>query len=526
MANIFKTVKIGSTALRRNTFDLSHEFKFSSQMGRLTPILCREVLPGDTWNNTTESLIRFAPLLAPIMHRVNVYTHFFFVPNRIVWDEWEDFITKGVTGTDTPVLPVYSMPTGQNFLNSSLGDYLGLPTISTQAQRISVLPFRAYQQIYNDYYRDQNLTEPIEFSHASGAVNSADWSLLSQIRYRAWEKDYFTSALPFVQRGNPAEVPVSIDAAEGSITYKSGQQNVFRETNGALANASNIRSTTLGVIQGQIPNGSGSREVNINVDNSSSLSVDLSNSSGQFTINDFRRANALQKWMEISARVGSRYKEQLLGMFGVVSKDSRLQRAEYLGGGLSPVVISEVLQTSQTTSDSPQANMAGHAISAGKTHQFKKFFTEHGYIIGIMSIVPKPNYQDGIPREFLHLDNMDFAFPQFGNLGEQPIYNAEIWATSANPRDTFGYTPRYAEYKFQNSRVSGDFKTTLNFWHLGRIFASQPVLNQQFVQINPSELERIFAVSDEGESDKLWIQVYHKCYVKRPLPKYGTPNLL
>ena len=242
------------------------------------------------------------------------------------------------------------------------------------------------------------------------------------------------------------------------------------------------------------------------------------------SINDLRTSNALQRWFERNARSGSRYIEQILSHFGVRSSDARLQRPQFLGGGRTPISVSEVLQTSSTDSTSPQANMAGHGISAGVNHGFKRYFEEHGYIIGIMSIRPRTGYQQGVPKDFRKFDNMDFYFPEFAHLGEQVIKNEEVYLQqySASNDEVFGYTPRYAEYKYSMNEVHGDFRGNMAYWHLNRIFNEKPNLNTAFVECNPSN--RVFATAETSD-DKYWIQLYQDVKALRLMPKYGTPIL-
>lgn len=254
------------------------------------------------------------------------------------------------------------------------------------------------------------------------------------------------------------------------------------------------------------------------------LKVDMGNVSAA-TINELRQAIKAQEFLELGARGGSRYIEQILAYFGVKSSDARLQRPEYLGGGKQPVVISDVLQTSETTQESPQGQPAGHGVSLGRSNSFKRFFEEHGYVIGIMSIMPQPCYQQGMPRQYTKFDRLEHYWPQFSHLGEQAIRKDELYYDPTNEiqnEETFGYAPRYAEYKFINSSVHGDFRTSLNFWHMGRIFDSCPNLNKDFVQFKPGSVNRVFAVEDQ-QFNHLWINVRNNITALRPMPKYGTP---
>lgn len=511
---------------KKNLFDLSHDVKLSLDMGQLIPIYVEDIVPGDRFKVRTEVMLRFAPMLAPIMHRVNVYTHFFFVPYRLLWKDWEDFITGGRQGNSNPVFPRYKLTTSGVINQGTLFDYLGFPAGQTLpiGYEFSAFPFFAYRLIYDQYYRDQNLEAPnIEENLPSSAgivelpyvqVNTLDSFAL---KYRAWEKDYFTSALPWAQRGGEVNLPLAgmapVDILYDSSGQKIGTLGGITGTNGTA----NLANTTIQNASGAIPS---STHVKMQANLSEASSV---------TINDLRRSMKLQEWLEKNARGGARYIEQIFSHFGVKSSDARLQRVEFLGGGKTPVVISEVLQTSATQApeiaETPLASMAGHGISVGSTHEFTKFFEEHGLVMGILSVMPKTAYQQGTPRMFTKFDKFDYYFPEFAHLGEQEIKNQELYTTNnaAYNAGTFGYTPRYAEYKYRESRVCGDFRSTLNFWHLGRIFSSPPNLNSAFVHPDSGALNRIFAVTDD-KTQHLWCQVYHDIKAIRPMPKFGFPS--
>ena len=547
MANIFNSIRMKRP--RRNAFNLSYESKLTLNMGELVPIMCMPVVPGDKFRVNTESLVRLAPLVAPMMHRVNVFTHYFFVPNRLVWNDWETFITQGIDGEQKPVFPKFNLNMlsyslllkDGMFRDGSLWDYLGLPSIGkigtladdkaspnsvsvpSAGFSVSALPFRAYQLCYNEYYRDQNLTDPISFSLNSGEILVDDLRNLLTLRRRAWEKDYFTSALPWLQRGPEVTVPVGGDQFSTVTLDRTAGNQIVLNNNGRAADGELFAPGTAGVT-GTLgwKNESGSSSGPAWLDPNGTLKVDTSQLG--VNINDLRTSNALQRWFERNARGGSRYIEQILSHFGVRSSDARLQRPQFLGGGRMPISVSEVLQTSSTDETSPQANMAGHGISAGVNNGFKHYFEEHGYIIGIMSITPRSGYQQGVPRDFTKFDNMDFYFPEFAHLSEQEIKNKEIYLSDdANYNEgTFGYTPRYAEYKYKASESHGDFRGNLAYWHLNRIFADKPNLNTTFVECNPSN--RVFATS-ETEDDKFWVQLYQDVRALRLMPKYGTPML-
>jgi len=487
-------------------FDLSHERKMSLNFSELIPIMCNEVVPGDKFRVNSEIMMRFAPMIAPMMHRVNVYTHYFFVPNRLIWDNWESFITGGRQGDELPSAPVVRIQDDrkQYFAKGTLADYFGLPIVDpattvTQVASINALPFRAYQLIYNEYYQDQNLSEPIDFSKADGLSDSGDHAKIMAMRKRAWEKDYFTSALPWAQRGGETSIPVQYDD-HVRIQNQDGSEPAPPVNLSGLASGA---ETWL--------SGDGSW-------------VTMENIEG-ININDLRKSARLQEWLERNARAGSRYIEQVLSHFGVRSSDARLQRPEYLSGGRQPVVISQVLnQTGSEGTDAlPQGNMAGHGISVG-SHGFRRRFEEHGFVIGIMSVLPKTAYQQGIHKMWNRRDKLDYYWPEFAQLGEQEVENREIFYDPAGTvnSETFGYQSRYAEYKYQCSTVHGDFRDTLNFWHMGRIFNELPVLNEEFIQSNPDD--RIFAVTDPLE-DKMYCQVYNRVDAVRPMPYFNNPTL-
>lgn len=527
MANIFQKVRVRRP--KSNAFNLGHTLKLSTNMGVLTPILNIPVVPGDRFKETAEIYVRLAPLLAPVYHSVKVYTHFFFVPNRILFpqEQWENFITKGEDGTSTQEIPyttVGAIKAAGLWIEGGLADYMGLPVTQTvqnsDTTPISLLPFLAYQRLFKDYYRDQNLQE------TSAALDSITGGLITTsnvlkdifaMHNRCWMKDYFTSALPFVQRGEPTVIgvgdraPVVLDADGEMQLYKTIQDNV---QSGA---ASFVNSTGEVTLVGPSTTGSGTRPVNM--DPNGTLYADLSKATS-IDIVDLRTANKVQEWKEKNSRFGSRYIEQILAHFGVKSSDSRLQRPEYLGGGFSDIVFDAVFQTSQTSENSALGDYAGQAASAQVTYQFNRFFEEHGYIIGIMSVMPKTGYFQGIPRDFMKIDSMDWYWPEFAHLAEQPIYNNEIYAGSKGGMETFGYTPRYAEYKYHPDRIAGAFRSTLDYWHMARKFSNMPELNVEFVECNPTT--RIFNVTDETV-EHLYCQIRHNLMARRPMPKYGTP---
>jgi len=509
--NIFNSIQLKKP--KKNFFDLTHDVKLSANMGQLVPILTLEVVPGDSISLGCESIVRFAPMTAPVMHRMDVTMHYFFVPNRILWDNWEKFITNnGPTGTGPELVAPYldysqfvidNYETGSNQISKFL-DYLGVPPPngSNVPARISALPLAAYQAVYNEYYRDQNLIPEVDYKLKDGNItgNANWWLRFTSIRNRAWEHDYFTSSLPFAQKGAAVDIPL------GAVN---GDANIYSNVGNTTLNGTPGSPYIVGDTQG------GMTDLWAQTDG---LTVEPT------TINDLRRAYRLQEWLEKNARGGTRYIESILSHFGVKSSDARLQRPEYITGVKTPVVISEVLNTSGTEDQLPQGNMAGHGISVSSGKSGSYYAEEHGYIIGIMSVMPKTAYQQGVPRTFLKHDPLDYYWPSFANIGEQEVQLQELYAYTDNKEDTFGYVPRYAEYKYMPSRVAGDFRTSLDYWHLGRIFASEPTLSQEFIECVPEDTERIFAVTDP-DAQKLYCHVLNKIKAVRPMPKYGTPTI-
>lgn len=501
---------------QKNKFDLSREVKMSGNMGNLYPCFIQDIIPGDSFRVNTQQLVRFSPLLAPMMHNVDFKLDYFFVPYRLVWDEWKDFITGGEDGNDLPSYPRFRLWSGfSQFLNKgSLADYLGLPvseftslpSTGSADHEISLLPFRAYQLIWHEYFRDQNVGDEYDQHTSSGILISSNASDQLSLRKSNWEKDYFTSALPFLQRGGEVTLPLGT-VSVSDFVYSSGS---------TATSSGDLKLATNGQVAVEQPYGSGTI----------TIPGELQGNSESVTINELRKASALQQWLELMARAGSRYREQIYAIFGERIPDYTVQVPQYLGGGKTPIMISEVLSTyaQDGSTDRPVGDMTGHALALGDGLGFQQSFDEHGIVLGVCRVIPKTSYSQGIGKFWQKFDKFDHYFPQFANLGEQEVLNQELYYSGNGTTDKgiFGYQQRYAEYKYAFNRIAGDFRDTLAHWELSRKFSATPLLNQSFVECTPDT--RIFAIEDADE-DKIWISLHHRVDALRPIPYHSNPSL-
>lgn len=530
---------------KRSSFDLTHSFRLSMTMGKLTPVLIQECIPSDLFRGSTEMLVRLAPLLSPLYDQINCYVHFFFVPNRLLWSDWEEFITGGRLGVgvdpvSAPVPPFFDIEVimaGQPSLfdNGQLMDYLGIPGVHMQnvgpdpadwnGLTLDAMPMLAYQRVWYDFYRDRNFVadDVMEFPYASGDLGAiGDIEPLLGIQTRNIMHDYFHSALPFTQRGEEVLMPISLG----------GVAPLYVDPLAAEVSASMDATAQPGAIAVGY---TVTVEANAGTD-PGDLYVKGEDFDGTSTsINDFRSAYALQVWLERNAIGGSRYTESTQAHFGVKPQDFRLQRAEYVGGGVINVRISEVLNTSWSGSGAaavqPLGSMAGHGIAYGNTNRFNYFCSEHGFIIGIASIMNPPSYQQGLPRMFRRRSFLDYPWPTFAKLGEQEVHDFELYVTPLTLTEDadgnvplFGYQSRYADWKYVCSRNAGLFRDDLLFWTLTSVYQDVPVLSKEFNEFDPTVAEAVFAVTNTG--DQFWVYCHNSVFVKRPLPYFGTPNTL
>lgn len=500
--------------MKRNLFSLSHKVNFSCDQGELIPVGLTEVLPGDIFRHGTSLLIRLAPMLAPIFSQLNVSLFQFYVPNRIVWDGFENFITGGPDGDDATAHPFIEFASGVGV--GSLGDYFGIPpsvnNVGGVGVGVSALPFRGYAKIFNEWFRDEDLDTELVISTGNGADTTTN-TTLQNIR---WEKDYFTAARPFEQKGPAVTIPVGTRAPVEGIGITTAQGVTAGPTNvrSAVA-ASDPFSNYIQPAGGQIyfKNAGGGTPTVLD------LYANLSAVTG-IPVTELRLANALQRFMETSSHRGSRYVEYLLSRFGVRSSDARLQRPELLSRSKQVVQISEVLATAEGT-NTDVGDLKGHGIGAMRSNRYMRMFEEHGYVFTLMAVQPKTMYVQGLHRTWNRRDKYDYFQPETAFIGDQEILNKEIYAAAASPGGTFGWTPRHEEYRQQPNRIAGEFRTsTLDFWHQARIFSSEPALNSAFVTSNPTE--RVFAVPSQ---DVLYITANHSIQARRVIPKVATPFL-
>lgn len=530
MQHLFSQVP--KTEIPRSRFNRSHGLKTTFDAGYLVPILVDEVLPGDTFNLKTTLFTRVSTLISPIMDNLYMDTFFFFVPERLVFENFQRMCGEQDNPDDSTdfLFPTITAPSG-GFPVGSLADYFGIPTGVANLE-VRAEPFRCYNLIYNEWFRDENLQDSVPFTKADRDV-STNYTLLR----RGKRHDYFTSALPWPQKGPGVELPFGGNATVPVQSFSANFPSAglyFSSDSGSISGSSNPNA--LVPVSGNLSNqsyyyhyaGLSSKGNNVFTGTlATPLTVDLSTAT-QVTINQFREAFQIQKWYERAARGGTRYTEILRSFFGVISPDARLQRPEYLGGNSNRIDISVVPQTSASGDVTPQANLA--AFGVGATHKyngFTKSFTEHGWIIGLVNVRADLTYQQGLNRMWSRSTKFDMYWPTFAHLGEQAILNKEIYAQgTAKDNEAFGYQERYAEYRYFPSQITGKFRSTyaqpLDNWHLAQKFDNLPTLSSQFIEDNPP-LSRILAVPSEPQ---FLLDCFFDMNCVRPMPVYGVPGLV
>ncbi len=557
--------------MRRTKFDRSHVYKTTFDAGKLIPVFVDEVLPGDTTRMSVNYFARLATPIKPIMDNIYLDWFFFFVPNRLVWDHWQNFCFEQEDPDDSTdyVIPTTSAgdTSDTSMAVGSLWDYFGLPIGLSNGSGINVsaLPFRAVYLIWNEWFRDENLQKSVkiqkgdanEVLDSSRASDQPSWvSDLTVSGYvcppRGKRHDYFTSALPWTQKGPGVSIGLAGTASivdptpdPGYLLHSNANQLAVVSASRAEGKSGGYRvATGNGVVTfsrygsdsdsssvgGFAGNTSGAVTVSAQpgrayLGNDSYVDLDTSSI---FTINSLRTAFQMQKFYERLARGGSRYTEVLRSFFGVVSPDARLQRPEFLGSFTKMVNVNPIAQTSATDETSPQGNLSAYGVTAAKFHGFTKSFVEHGYIFGFVCARADLTYQQGINKMWLRSTVYDFYWPTFAHLGEQAIELREIYAQGTEADTTvFGYQERYAEYRYKPSQITGKFRSAvtggnLDVWHLSQFFKNAPTLNEEFIMENPP-IKRIIAVQDEPE---FLLDIGFRYTTVRPMPMFGTPGLV
>jgi len=499
----------------RSVFNLSHEVVTSADFGVLYPCLVKDMEPGAKFQLGNNLVIRLNPTIKPVMHDISAYIHYFFVPYRLLWEDWTKFITGDISGNDETPPPTWTPAAGEND-QDTLWDYLGFPIKKDMAGCLpSDFPRLAYNKIYDDFFKDEDLVPSFDPATNTGLLK------------RAYRKDYFTSARPFTQRGDPAGLPIagitnadfgdnrySVQSAQTDATaYNPADQQITGSVAGTgIADALQIRSGPL----------------------TATNTVDLA--ANTFNIAQLRWAFQIQKWQERNARAGVRLKEFIMSHYGVNIGDARLDRAEFIGGSKQKIVLSEVLQTSSSAFESgpvsltPQGNLAGHGISAATNRVGSYYAPEHGVMMAILSILPKSMYQQGLDREWNRKTRYDYYFPEFAHLSEQMVENSEIFVTdgdAATNNAEFGYQGRYDDLRHARSKVTGlmrsDADPNTEYWHGARNFSSVPILNQDFIEVDKASYDRLFALENAYQCQ---VRIGHIIRAIRPMPFASNPGLI
>lgn len=533
--------------ISRSRFDRSASLKTSFNAGDVVPFFLEEVLPGDTFSVDTSKVVRMQTLLTPMMDNVYLDTYYFFVPNRLVWDHWKEFCGENTESAWIPqteyTMPQITSPAGQGWSVGTLADYFGIPT-GVAGLSVSALPFRAYALIMNEWFRDQNLQDPLvvptDDSTVAG-VNSGtfvtDVAKGGKPFIAAKYHDYFTSALPAPQKGPDVTIPVAQAGSYPVVALKNVNNNslntgplIFGDFNGNLGTINPRIYSSLNSPSEQADTSLvWSKPYNGAVP--SNLMAVADGNAAAATINQLRLAFQIQKFYERQARGGSRYTEVVRSFFGVTSPDARLQRPEYLGGNRVPINVNQIVQQSGTeSSGTPQGTVVGQSLTTDKHSDFTKSFTEHGLIIGVMVARYDHTYQQGLNRLWSRKDKFDFYWPVFANIGEQAIKNKEIFAQGTDKdNEVFGYQEAWAEYRYKPNMVTGEMRSayaqSLDVWHLADDYSTLPSLSDSWIREDKANIDRVLAVTS-AVSNQFFADIYVKNYCTRPMPMYSVPGLI
>ena len=535
--------------MSRSTFDRSHSVKTSFNVGQVVPFYVDEVLPGDTFDVKTSKVVRLQTLLTPVMDNIYLDTYFFFVPNRLTWEHWKEFMGENTQSAWLPTteyaIPQLTAPEG-GWQVGTLADYFGVPT-GVSGLTVNALPFRAYALVMNEWFRDENLSDPLDIPVTDATVQGVNTgNYITDVAkgglpfYAAKYHDYFTSCLPAPQKGPDVTIPVSAGANLPVVPLTTPVDDSLltnpykaKFLTGVPGESYKWTSIMFGQDGAQISGSSNSgQSPSAGTPVISNLWAIDSGAVSSATINQLRMAFQIQKLYEKDARGGTRYIEIIKSHFGVTSPDARLQRPEYLGGNRVPITINQVLQQSGTVPDAgtPQGTVTGQSLTTDSHSDFRKSFVEHGFVIGVMVARYNHTYQQGLERFWSRKDRFDYYWPVFANLGEQPVKNREIFAQGNTQDDeVFGYQEAWADYRYKPSHVTGEMRSqyaqSLDVWHLADDYDSLPKLSDAWIRENPATVDRVLAVSSDL-SDQLFCDVYVRNRSTRPMPLYSIPGLI